>query len=258
LQCLGVFLSEQMQLFEKISINLNGFSQNSLSREAHRVYSDKPLSRDIMKLHISTLVLLLSISGCSIFSANNQSIGVKDQRLATDFTDEGVKLFYTLGGILEKIEVYGQADVWKGNVDILAEADAYTKLVKFIHGSNVRSDRTIKLLGRAMEKAEDSSSDRSNGSDSALITSSNELDIEERGNRPSPERSKNAQLSARTINKTLVDTITNITSNGRLTGIRKVRDSQSNNGRTYIAVYQWSEKDQSTIEALRTRINSKE
>ena len=53
-----------------------------------------------------------------------------------------------------------------------------------------------------------------------------------------------------------METITTITAKGRLTGVRKVRDSQTNNGKTYIAVYQWSDKDQSAAESIRDRMKN--
>lgn len=207
------------------------------------------------------LFLFLAIStfsGCSVFSDGQSSQGVKDQRLVTDFTDEGVKLFYTIGGKLEKIEVYGQAEAWKGNVDILAEADAYTKLVKFIHGSQIKNEKTIKLLGRAIEKAEDSSQNRTGNADTAIASTAMELDSEDRSIPSGQGQGKYAQRAAKTLNETLVTTITNITSQGRLNGVRKVRDSQAGNGRIYIAVYQWSEKDQTSVNTVRNRMAGKE
>ncbi len=207
------------------------------------------------------LFLFLAIStfsGCSVFSDGQSSQGVKGQRLVTDFTDEGVKLFYTIGGKLEKIEVYGQAEAWKGNVDILAEADAYTKLVKFIHGSQIKNEKTIKLLGRAIEKAEDSSQNRTGNADTTIASTAMELDSEDRSIPSGQGQGKYAQRAAKTLNETLVTTITNITSQGRLNGVRKVRDSQAGNGRIYIAVYQWSEKDQTSVNTVRNRMAGKE
>ena len=211
-----------------------------------------------MKRYIYLFLITLALSGCSVFNGSSTNTSLKDQRLATDFTDEGIKLFYTMGGKLEKIEVYGQADAWKGNVEILAEADAYAKLVKFIHGSQVKSDRTVRLLGRAIEKAEDASVSRTGNADAAIVFTARDLDIDERGTRAGPEQSKSAQRSARALNETLVDTVAHITSKGRLTGVRKIRDSQTNNGRTYVAVYQWSDQDQTTVDAVRARMNGKE
>ena len=40
-------------------------------------------------------------------------------------------MFYTFTGNLDRIEVYGLAPAWKGNVDVLAEADA-AALVQFM------------------------------------------------------------------------------------------------------------------------------
>ena len=60
--------------------------------------------------------------------------------------------------------------------------------------------------------------------------------------------------NAKAINETIVTTVTNITSKGRLTGVRKIRDFQRNDGKVYVAVYVWSDKDQATSEYIRNRM----
>ena len=52
-------------------------------------------------------------------------------------------------------------------------------------------------------------------------------------------------------------TVTNLTSKGRLTGVRKIRDFRRNDGKTYVAVYVWSDKDQATSEYIRNRMQGK-
>jgi hypothetical protein len=52
----------------------------------------------------------------------------------------------------------------------------------------------------------------------------------------------------------LVDTVTNITARGRLTGVRKARDMKVDDGKTYVAVYEWSENQQATADFIRDRM----
>lgn len=194
------------------------------------------------------LVSTVGLTGCfstgssgknGLISADNNT-AVKEQRLTTEFVDEGIKIHYTFFGNVEKIEVFGQAPVWKGNHDIIAEADARVKLVKFLHGENVTNDRRIKIIGRAIENARD------NG-----VTTSTSRDLEASG----PSADVTAHRQASRVDNTLVTTLTTITSQGRLIGVRKVKDYTVDGGKTYVAVYEWSEKQQGTADEIRKRMS---
>ena len=203
------------------------------------------------KLLLLTLVLYLA--GCSLVKTADTRQSLQDRQVATDFTDEGIKVTYTFTGKLEKIEVYGQADAWKGNVEALAEADALAKLVKFIHGTNISTERRTKIMGLAIEKAQDSSNKNSD-LNSVMDFSDKELE-KEAASKPTSSSESFAEKSASIVNKTMVTTITVITSKGRLTGLRKVKDFTRDSGKVYVAVYQWSEKDQATSKYLREQMS---
>lgn len=213
----------------------------------------------------------LLASACSSTPKSSDTGAVTDQRLATNFTDQGIKVFYTLTGKLEKIEVTGQADAWKGNVELQAEADAYAKMVKFLYGADVSQERKLKIIGRAMEKAQDQSLDRTQLVDGAIMTSDHDIELEERSLKaeakpetkaspvikPGSERSKSVQRAARALNDTMMETATTLTAAGRLTGMRKVRDNVVNRGKTYVATYEWNERDQASLESVRARMNAR-
>jgi hypothetical protein len=190
------------------------------------------------------------MAGCSSVKLNEPS-SIKDAKLATNFTDEGVKIFYTFTGKLEKIEVYGQADAWKGNVESLAEADALAKLVKFVYGNDVSTNRKVNIIGKAIENAEDSTNT------DTITSDSKELESELR-NKPNNSNSSNAKRTAKIVNETVTDTVTSMKSQGKLVGVRKANDYQKDNGKTYVAVYVWSEKDQAISENIRKRMMGKE
>lgn len=213
----------------------------------------------------------LLVSACSSTPKSSDTGAVTDQRLATNFTDQGIKVFYTLTGKLEKIEVTGQADAWKGNVELQAEADAHAKMVKFLYGADVSQERKLKIIGRAMEKAQDQSLDRTQLVDGAIMTSDHDIELEERSLKadtkpeakaspaikPGSERSKSVQRAARALNETMMETATTLTAAGRLTGMRKVRDNVVNQGKTYVATYEWNERDQASLESVRARMNAR-
>jgi hypothetical protein len=215
-----------------------------------------------MKRSLVALAVIsaLVVSGCS--STKNKtsaevreesSAPVKEARISTDFRDQGIKIHYTMTGKLEKIEVYGTAPVWKGNYTVIAEMDAKEKLVKFVHGENVSSDRRMRILGRSLDRAKDDSLVRTESSQSDFSFDAGELerdaDLE-----PNNNDSSSQQRAAQRLERTVVETMTTITASGRLTAVIKVGDQVSRDGRTYIARYEWSEKNQGVAEFMRNRM----
>jgi major membrane immunogen (membrane-anchored lipoprotein) len=205
-----------------------------------------------------SMAAMITVTGCGSFGSKQQSLtppsdsqtAVKDGTISTEFKDQGIKLFYTFTGNLDRIEVYGLAPAWKGNVDVLAEADAMDKLVKFVHGQTVSTDRRVKIMAKSLDKARDNTLNRFKSNDDNLNFDSKELE-----NSGSENTSNNtSRRIADRVENTLVTTVTNITAKGRLTGVRKVRDSVVQDGKMYVAVYQWSEKDQATSEFVRGRM----
>jgi hypothetical protein len=205
-----------------------------------------------------SMAAMLTVTGCGSFGSKQQALtpstdsqtAVKEGTISTEFKDEGIKLFYTFTGNLDRIEVYGLAPAWKGNVDVLAEADAMDKLVKFVHGQTVSTDRRVKIMAKSLDKARDNTLNRFKSNDDNLNFDSKELE-----NSGSENTSNNtSRRIADRVENTLVSTVTNITAKGRLTGVRKVRDSVVQDGKMYVAVYQWSEKDQATSEFIRGRM----
>lgn len=205
-----------------------------------------------------SVAAMITLTGCGSFGSKQQALSpptdsqtaVKDGTISTEFKDQGIKLFYTFTGNLDRIEVYGLAPAWKGNVDVLAEADAMDKLVKFVHGQTVSTDRRVKIMARSLDKARDNTLNRFKSNDDNLNFDSQELE-----NAGSDNSTNNtSRRIADRVENTLVTTVTNITAKGRLTGVRKVRDSVVQDGKLYVAVYQWSEKDQATSEFVRGRM----
>ena len=207
-----------------------------------------------------SMAAMITLTGCGSLGFGNKEqalappsdsqTAVRDGTISTEFKDEGIKLFYTFTGKLDRIEVYGLAPAWKGNVDVLAEADAMDKLVKFVHGQTVSTDRRVKIMAKSLDKARDNTLNRFKSNDDNLNFDSKELE-----NAGSENTSNNtSRRIADRVENTLVTTVTNITAKGRLTGVRKVRDSVVQDGKMYVAVYQWSEKDQATSEFIRGRM----
>lgn len=212
-----------------------------------------------MKKIAITLAFGVLISGCSSFGSKGITPSVdavtpvKEQKLSTSFTDEGVKIYYTASGKLEKIEVHGQAPAWKRNVEVIAEADAMDKLVKFIHGKNVSSERRTRIISRAIDNASDLTNNKFKTVDGTLETDSKSLedDMQRPRNGEETQKDNTARRKAQIIDETLVNTVTEIRSSGFLIGVRKINDAVKDDGKIYTAVYQWSEADVATATSVR-------
>lgn len=211
-----------------------------------------------MKKALLGIAIATALTGCGMFNKNTQTgmtppsdttTAVKDQRVATDFQDAGVKIYYTLLGDLDRIEVTGIAPAWKGNYTVIAELDAKAKLTQFLYGDNTKTERRIKIIGKALEKAQDNTLNKFKTADGTISFTEAELSQDASGSSDNTSR-----RIAERVDNTVVTTITSITSQGRLTGVRKIREGTRDDGRFYLAVYQWSEKDQNTAEFIRNRM----
>jgi hypothetical protein len=213
--------------------------------------------KKIICIGLSSILMACSTTETS---KSTSSSDVKEQRLSTDFTDEGIKITYTFTGKLESIEVYGQAEAWRGNVEAIAEADAMAKLTKFVYGKDVATSRRVKVIGRSIEAAKDNKL-------TAYSNKEGDIEITDKqieglpltgGSNAKTDTSSTAERQATALNATIVTTITDITSKGRLVGVRKVRDFQRNDGKVYVAVYVWSEKNQAASEYIKNRMQNKQ
>jgi len=225
----------------------------------------KQMNKTLVALAVTTS---LGLSACGSFKSSpgptglNQpsdaQVAVKDTKISTEFRDEGIKIYYTLTGNLDRIEVIGVAPAWKGNADVIAELNAMDKLVKFVHGQTVSTDRRTKIMARAIDRARDNTVNRFRTNDQTLNFTAAELENDNAvlSMPGGDERSQNntSRRIADRVENTLTETVTSITAKGRLTGVRKIGDRVLDDGRTYVAIFQWSEKDQATSELIRNRM----
>lgn len=221
-----------------------------------------------MNRHIATLTaaVTLALQGCAntpvgtvkgIAPPTNAQTAITDTKISTDFRDEGVKIVYNMSGELDRIEVVGIAPVWKGNYMLMAETDALEKLVKFTHGQTVTSERRIKIIGRSLERARDNALNRINNAENSLNFSAADLENEAPtmdGVTQESGQNNTSRRVADRVDATLVNTVSAITAQGRLMAVRKIRDDVKVDGTWYVAVYQWSPRDQGAAELMRNKM----
>ena len=225
-------------------------------------------ARTALVLAIAALLPACGMLGnktAGLTPAEGTTTPVKDVKIATDFRDDGVKVVYTLTGAIDRIEVTGMAPAWRGNVEIIAEADAMDKLVKFVYGQNTSSDRRNRIITHTLDRARDNTLNQFRTVDGTMNfdarKAAEEMEREESTAAPAgaaaregKEASNTSRRIADRVERGLVEATTTITASGRLTGVRKIRDRVVQDGRYYVAVYQWSPRDQATAESIRRQM----
>ena len=211
------------------------------------------------------VMAMLGLSACStspkpgMAPPQDAKIAVKDRTVAAHFRDRGIEVHYTTLGNFEKIYVWGMAPAWKGmdQARILAELDAKAKLIKFVHGEQGESTQRSKLIARSLDKARDNTLNRfdSNTSQEADFSfDATQIEAEIQREPVQATEDNTSRRIAETIDRTMVDQTQTLQSAGRLTGVIKVDDGRSKDGKIYFAKYEWSPKTQSISRQLREQM----
>jgi hypothetical protein len=223
---------------------------------------------DQIKMNKTTLALMiaaaLGLAACS--SSKKTSSGVdpgeitalQDRTLSTDFSREGIRITYTLFGSVKKIEAFGYAPVWRGNYEHVAEADAKDKLVRFLRGETVTSNRMTRVIARSIERSQDRSVNRFRTVDGSINFTEEELDS---GNisgvavGEDDTRDNTALRRASVANAQIVTSTITVTAKGRLSAVFLERSEVVDDGRTYLAVYAWTPKTQDAARGIREQMD---
>jgi len=215
------------------------------------------MNRKLLVIALSAVMVgCSSMSGKGIQPSVDAVTPIKDTKISTEFRDEGIKIYYTMSGQLDRIEVIGVSPAWKRNHDIIAEADAMDKLVKFVHGKNVSTERRVRIISRAIDQASDITSNKFKTVDGTIETDSDSLestDVKSKNGEES-QKSNTAKRNAKIVDETVINVMQSVTSSGRLVGVRKIGESLKDDGKSYVAYYQWSKKDQATSREIRNEM----
>ena len=216
-----------------------------------------------MKKTLIALTVVALIAGCSSTkqSIKLDDVNVKEQRLATDFKREGIRVTYSLGGDVDKIEAFGYAPVWRGEYRIVAEADAKDKLIKFLRGETVDTQRMTRVVAKSIERSQDNMLNKTKTVDGAIVIADTDIesDLAKEPQASNDENSKeNTALRKASINNARIVTSTIVVSaQGRLSGVYKEKGFTSEDGKTYNAIYVWTPKMQQSARFISTMMDSK-
>lgn len=215
------------------------------------------------KTAIALSLLALLATGCSsnknLLKADDTD--VKEQRLATDFTRQGIRVTYTFGGDVEKIEAYGYADVWRGQYRTVAEADAKDKLIKFLRGETVDSQKMTRVIAKSIERSQDNMLNKTKTVDGTIVVQDTDIENETQSQpqASNDENSKeNTALRKASVNNAQIVTSTVlVSSRGRLNAVYKEKGYSADDGKTYTVVYAWSPKMQKSARYISTMMDMK-
>lgn len=183
---------------------------------------------------------------------------LKDQALSTDFSREGIRITYTLFGNVKKIEAFGYAPIWRSNYEHVAEADAKDKLIKFLRGETVSTNRMTRVIARSIERSQDRSVNKFRTVDGVVNFTDEEL---ESGNisgvsvGEGDTRDNTALRRASVSNAQIVTSTVTVTAKGRLSAVRKQSGGVTDDGRTYVAVFVWTPRDQDAARSITEKMD---
>lgn len=214
-----------------------------------------------------TVVATLSLTACSstkLFSSNNEGVNApkveavteKTASLSTEFKREGVKIYYTWSGEVDRIEAKGFADVWKGEFEQVAELQAKEKILKFLRGETVTSTRKTQVIAKSLERAQDNTLNKFKSVDGIVNTTAEEIE-KEASDKEENSRSNTALRKASINNAQIVTSTITVTSKGSLSAVRKISGEVVNDGKIYVATYMWSPKDQKAARSIASMMDAR-
>ena len=210
-----------------------------------------------------SLAITVVATGCSSTKQSglppptDTKVAIKDRTVAAHFRDKGIEVHYTWTGKLDKLVIWGVAPAWKSNYEILAEMDAKAKLTKFVHGESMDANTRTKIIARSLDRAQDNTLNRFDSNTSTDADFSFDVaSIENEIQRTPPETNTDniSRRIAENIDRTMISQVLALTSSGRLTGVIKVDDGRSKDGKFYFAKYEWSEKTQELSQSIRNKM----
>ena len=188
-------------------------------------------------------------SGTAIPAGTQQAIS--EQRLASEFKRQGVRVIYSMRGELEAMETIGYAPVWGNSQNAareafrVAELEAKKSLNDFINKETIRSTTSVQMISKNLEKANDNKTNNfatNKNRDTVAAMASDEETVKAAGEVNREENTavrKDALQIASRVNNTIT---TN--NSGILSGLFLVEGDVINDGKTVRVVYRWEVKHQ--------------
>ena len=230
-----------------------------------------------MKQHIlatAVALAMLTLAGCS--STKNTALDsgggginpgasavtpIAEQRLAaSEFKSQGIRVYYSLFGNLEAIEVTGYAPVWGNSMNAaresyrVAELEAKKTLNDFINKESISSTVSVRMISKNLEDARDNNTNRfaSNKTTAPEELVAIDEEVKKRAVDTDTNTAENVAIrnNALRIASTLQTTITN-SNRGILGGLYLKESGVIDGGRAVKVVMRWDLKHNETRKQLR-------
>ena len=196
-------------------------------------------------------------SGQGISPGTGAVTPIAEQRLAaSEFKRQGIKVYYTLFGDIEAIEVTGYAAVWGGSMNAaresyrVAELEAKKSLNDFINKESIVTSTSVRMISENLEHAQDQtnnsfSSNKPGASDELVAVD------EVVASQPADTKENSAiRNNALKIASKLSTTIT-VQNRGILGGLYLKEGAVIDGGKAVMVVMRWDKKSNATRPELR-------
>lgn len=204
------------------------------------------------------VIMTLGLTACSSTKVSDVGSGtpvppgaqqaISEQRAASDFKREGVRLVYSFTGDLQAVEAVGYAPVWGNSQNAVQQAyeTAYVlakdRMSSFLHPENITSKRVVDTIARNVEKARD------NKTNNFATNRKGDADFETADTDAVKEGEVNRQENTAVRNDALniasnIRTTVSIQRSGILGGVVIKEGKVINDGRNVQVIVRWDRKD---------------
>jgi len=187
-------------------------------------------------------------SGTAVPPGTQQAIS--EQRAASDFKREGVRVIYSFTGNLEAVEAVGYAPVWGNSQNAVQQAyeTAYVlakdRMSSFLHPETITSKRFVDTIAKNLEKARDNKTNKfatNKNNDFSFETADTEAAREGEVNREENTAVRNDAVNIASNIRTTVS----IQRSGILGGVVLKEGRVINDGKNVQVIVRWDRKDNS-------------
>jgi hypothetical protein len=206
------------------------------------------------------LVMAMGLTACSSTKVSDVGSGtavppgtqqaISEQRAASDFKREGVRLIYSFTGNLEAVEAVGYAPVWGNSQNAVQQAYevayvmAKDRMSSFLHPETITSKRVVDTISKNLEKARDNKTNKfatNKNNDFAFETSDTEAVRAGEVNREENTAVRNDALNIASNIRTTVS----VQRSGILGGVVFKDGRVINDGKNVQVLVRWDRKDNS-------------
>jgi len=205
-----------------------------------------------------SLAMAMGLTACSSTKVSDVGSGtavppgtqqaISEQRAASDFKREGVRMIYSLTGNLEAVEAVGYAPVWGNSQNAVQSAYevayvmAKDRMSSFLHPETITSKRVVDTISKNLEKARDNKTNKfatNKSNDFAVETSDTEAAREGEINREENTAVRNDALNIASNIRTTVS----VQRSGILGGVVFKDGRVINDGKNVQVLVRWDRKD---------------